>query len=121
MTIYEKLDNINVKTKSDISECFALLRKCGYMVINNQDKRKLRKGQTNMTDLFVAGHGRLLFCEIKTVSTKDKLSSGQSELGKEIQKAEIDFPNGWNVKYKIVDEYNCKEVVQMMIWISGIE
>jgi len=64
-------------TKKEISECFANLRKFGYMVMNFNSRQKLPAGIKGFTDFMIVGKGHIFFIEVKI--GKDTFSSEQLE------------------------------------------
>lgn len=65
--------------KSDISAQFSNLRKYGAKVFNFQSHKKMLGHSKDWLDIVVIYRNRIYFLEIKTKSTKDKLSPGQIE------------------------------------------
>jgi len=63
--------------KAEISKEFSRLRKFGYRVINFNSGRALNKWMKDFVDIVVFNSRILVFVEVKTESTKDRLTIEQ--------------------------------------------
>lgn len=69
-----------MSTKSQIAKEFKRLETYNFDVYNFGDKRPLRRGQKGWLDVVILNTKYLIFVEIKSSDTKDKLSDQQKRL-----------------------------------------
>lgn len=97
-------------SKSDITKAFNTLRKYGYLVKNFNHNKAMPKGSAGFPDMCIAGHGYLIFCEVKI--GKDKFSPDQEKWAGAIQEA---IYHWGHVQYFIVTENNYTEIVDKIL------
>lgn len=95
--------------KTTLTKAFKALEKYGFMVLTFQDNQEKRKGEKGMTDQLIIGQrffGDIYFIEIKTLSTKDKLSEKQRKIKDKLTRSS---------NYFIVNEDNYKDIIQKIL------
>jgi len=93
-----------IYTKAKITKSIRdILVRNGYKVISMGDNRKLRKGQRAFVDIFAMGGGKLVFFEVKTKDTNDKLSEDQQDT---MERLILAMKYNRLVYYAVVDEDN---------------
>ena len=83
--------------KQEVSKEFSRLRSFGFLVVNFNDSRPLRKQQKSFVDFFITNGKYLVFVEIKI--GRDVLSEGQKETGRYLSSASI---HNKNTFYKLL-------------------
>jgi hypothetical protein len=74
-----KIGSNTKEEKSKISTEFARLRDWGYTVINFNSGKALNEYMKGFVDIVIFNQRYLVFVEVKTTSTDDKLREGQKE------------------------------------------
>lgn len=70
--------------KNNIAKIFAKLRDFNFDVFNFSDNRALRSSQKNFVDYLIISHKYLLFVEVKSKATKDKMRGEQVKLAERL-------------------------------------
>lgn len=98
--------------KSTITKEFIRLRKFGYLVAIFNDNRRGTKGNNGFPDMVIAGHGYLIFCEVKI--GKDRYSPDQEKWKEAL--VTVDANDQTNrIRYNCVTEINYKEIVDEIL------
>lgn len=70
--------------KNKIAGIFSALRKYGFDVFVFSDNKPLRKGMRGFVDILIVSRKYVVFIEVKSEQTKDKLNEEQIKLGEKI-------------------------------------